>query len=78
MVYGQRVKHLQGDNQELGIHIRETRDLINKMNVHQAFKEADLQHMKATEFLEENPIPYNFAQIIRDYKLLDVFGDSQK
>jgi hypothetical protein len=77
-VYGQRVEELQRENEELASRIRETRDLINKMNVHQAFKESDLKHLKATEFLEANPVPYNFASIIRDYKLLDVFGDSQK
>lgn len=78
LVYGQKVKELQQDNDYLGGQIRETRDQINKMNVHQAFKESDFQHMKPTEFLEVNPLPYNFAQIIRDYKLLDVFGNGQK
>lgn len=72
------MKDLDRANQELGEKLRDVRNEINRANVHQAFKESDLKHMKATEFLEANPVPYNFAQIIRDYRLLDVFGDSQK
>ena len=72
------MRELRSENEELAVKIRDIRNQVNRMNVHHTFKESELKHMKATEFLESNPVPYNFAQIIKDYKLLDVFGDSQK
>ena len=44
------------------------------MNMHQAFRDNELVHPKAADFLAANPVPYNFAAIVRDYRLMDVFG----
>ena len=75
-MYGEKARELRRKNEQLEKQLGETREEINRLNVHQAFRDRELSHIPARDFLEENPVPYNFGSVIRDYRLLDVFGES--
>lgn len=74
--FGEKRKHLLRTLETLDGDIRAKRRLINNLNLDEAFKLPDFAAPKAAEFFEHNPLPFNFADVITDYRLLDVFGSA--
>lgn len=70
---GLKKKELQTSNEELSSQIQELVGKINRAKAYHAFTETDVANVSPESFLEQNPVPYNFSSIIKDYKLMDVF-----
>lgn len=70
--FGAKKRHLIAANLELAGQIHELVEKVNRAKTYHAFTETDIPYANAREFLEANPVPYNFSSVIKDYKLMDV------